>query len=181
MWRSRCVVVGLLCDCRQVGAHYIDSQPGEMTDKGHETTLALGQRLRRLYVDQLDFMPKMIQDANMIYLRASAIPRALVSLQQCFVGMYPASARTASFSPPAIITRTAADETLYPNPLNCLRLNQLNKAFAQRTADRCRFLLKEITWAPDYKPTKFNQGTRLKRWIMSILSSLNGCLRKVNV
>ena len=141
-----------------------------MTDKGHETTLALGQRLRRLYVDQLEFMPKTIQDTNMIYLRASAIPRAVASLQQCFVGMYPASARATSFSPPTIISRTAADETLYPNPLNCLRLSQLNKAFAQRTADLCRF-----------SPTKFDQGTRLKRWIMSILSSLNGCLRKVNV
>lgn len=116
-----------------------------MTDKGHETTLALGQRLRRLYVDQLKFMPKMIQDANMIYLRASAIPRALASLQQCFVGMYPASARATSFSPPTIILRTAADETLYPNPLSCVRLSQLNKAFAQRTADRCRFLLEEVT------------------------------------
>lgn len=116
-----------------------------MTDKGHETTLALGQRLRRLYVDQLDFMPKIIQDADTIYLRATAIPRALVSLQQSFLGMYPASARTASFSPPTIISRTAADETLYPNPPNCQRLNQLSKAFAQRTADRCRFLLGKAT------------------------------------
>lgn len=109
-----------------------------MTDKGYETTLALGQRLRHLYVDQLNYMPEIISGADIMYLRTTAIPRALVSLQQCFLGMYPASARTASFSPPTIISRTAADETLYPNPPNCRRLSQLSKAFAQRTADRCR-------------------------------------------
>ena len=114
-----------------------------MTDKGHETTLALGQRLRRLYVDQLGFMPKIIQETDSIYLRSTALPRALVSLQQCFLGMYPASARTASLSAPTIILRTANDETLYPNPPNCQRFNQLSKAFAQRTADRCRFLLEK--------------------------------------
>ena len=110
-----------------------------MTDKGYESTLALGQRFRRLYVDQLEFMPKLIQDTDTIYLRATALPRALISLQQCFLGMYPVSARTASFSAPTIISRIAADETLYPNPPNCQRFNQLSKAFAQRTADRCKF------------------------------------------
>lgn len=114
-----------------------------MTDKGHKTTFALGQRLRRLYVDQLEFMPKLIQNTDTFYLRATAIPRALLSLQQCFLGMYPASARTTSFSAPTIISRTAADETLYPNPPNCQRFNQLSKAFAQRTADRCRFQLEK--------------------------------------
>lgn len=114
-----------------------------MTDKGYKTTLALGQRFRRLYVDRLEFMPKIIKDADMIYLRATAIPRALVSLQQCFLGMYPASARTASFPGQKVISRTPADETLYPNPPNCQRFNQLSKAFAQRTADRCMFQLEK--------------------------------------
>jgi acid phosphatase len=115
-----------------------------MTDKGHETTLALGQRLRHLYVDQLAYMPKIIEDTDMIYLRATAIPRAVVSLQQCFLGMYPASARTASFSPPPIISRIATDETLYPNVPHCRRFSQLSRAFAQRAADRCTFSLWEV-------------------------------------
>ncbi|KAL8644537.1 MAG: hypothetical protein Q9210_007206 [Variospora velana] len=111
-------------------------QLGELTDKGRETTLALGERFRHLYVHQLGFMPKIISDADMIYLRATPMPRALDSVQQSFVGMYPSSARTASFPPPTIITRAPADEILYPNEGNCKRFSQLATAFAQRTADR---------------------------------------------
>lgn len=119
------------------------SQSGELTDKGRETTLALGQRLRNLYVDQLGYMPKVIQDADMIYLRATAMSRALESVQQSFSGMYPPSARTASFPPPTIITRAFADETLLPNAANCRRFNQLSRAFAQRAVDRCEFFSRD--------------------------------------
>ncbi|KAI9818593.1 MAG: hypothetical protein M1832_004366 [Thelocarpon impressellum] len=109
---------------------------GELTDQGRETTLDLGRRLRHLYVDRLEFMPKLIGDADMIYLRATPIPRALESVQQSFWGMYPSSARTMDFPTPTIITRTPADETLFPNDGNCRRFSQLSRAFAQRTADR---------------------------------------------
>jgi acid phosphatase len=111
-------------------------QPGELTDKGRQTTMALGERLRHLYVDQLQFMPKLIADSDMIYLRATPIPRALESVQQAFWGFYPPSARTADFPSPTIITRTPADETLFPNDASCRRFAQLSRAFAQRTAER---------------------------------------------
>jgi acid phosphatase len=81
-------------------------------------------------------MPHLISDSDMIYLRATPIPRALESLQQAFWGFYPPSARTASFPPPTIITRTPADETLFPNDAICRRFAVLSRAFAQRTADR---------------------------------------------
>jgi acid phosphatase len=109
---------------------------GELTDEGRKSTHALGRRLRHLYVDQLKFMPSMLQDADMIYLRATPIPRALESLQETFWGMYPSQTRSASFPPPTIITRAPADETLFPNDGNCRRFAQLSRAFAQRTADR---------------------------------------------
>ena len=115
------------------------SNLGELTDKGRETTLALGERLRHLYVDQLAYMPKIISDADMIYLRATPMSRALESVQQSFWGMYPLSARTAVFPSPTILTRTFQDETLFPNEANCRRFSQLTHAFAQRTADRCMF------------------------------------------
>lgn len=133
--------------------------PGELTDKGRQTTLDLGKRLRTLYVDQLKFMPSLIKDADMIYLRSSPMPRALESLQQTFAGLYPMSARTADFPPPTILTRTPADETLYPNESACRRFAQLSKAFAQRTADRwnespdMEYLNKQIgKWMPPNSP-----------------------------
>ena len=98
--------------------------------------MALGQRLRHLYVDQLRFMPNLIADSDMIYLRATPIPRALESVQQAFWGFYPPSARNTNFPTPTIITRTPADETLFPNDGNCRRFAHLSRAFAQRTAER---------------------------------------------
>jgi acid phosphatase len=81
-------------------------------------------------------MPQLIADSDMIYLRATPIPRALESLQQAFWGFYPPSARTADFPPPTIVTRTPADETLFPNDGGCRRFALLSRAFAQRAADR---------------------------------------------
>ncbi|CAG8975438.1 hypothetical protein HYALB_00010385 [Hymenoscyphus albidus] len=109
---------------------------GELTDKGRETTYALGKRLRHLYVDQLGYMPSTIQDADMIYLRSTPIPRALESLQQAFWGMYPAKHRSPNLPPVTIVTRSHEDETLFPNDYNCRRFAQLSRAFAQRTSDR---------------------------------------------
>lgn len=143
-------------------------QPGELTDKGRETTTALGRRLRKLYVEQLGFMPALIADSDMIYLRATPIPRALESLQQAFSGMYPASARTADFPPPTIITRTPADETLYPNDGNCRRFAQLSRAFAERTAQRwndtddMKYLSKVLSkWMPNQAPVAVDSRPRL--------------------
>lgn len=134
--------------------------PGELTDKGRETTLALGERLRHLYVDQLHFMPPLISESDMIYLRATPLPRALESVQQAFWGFYPPSARTADFPPPTILIRTPADETLYPNDSSCRRFAQLSRAFAQRTADRWNdtpemaYLTKRLgKWMPESNPT----------------------------
>ncbi|KAF1364573.1 phosphoglycerate mutase-like protein [Lizonia empirigonia] len=143
-------------------------QPGELTDKGRQTTLALGQRLRHLYVDQLQFMPQLIADSDMIYLRATPIPRALESVQQAFWGFYPPSARTADFPPPTIITRTPADETLFPNDASCRRFGQLSRAFAQRTAERwndtedMQYLSKLISkWMPDEAKVAVDSRPRL--------------------
>ncbi|KAH7066669.1 histidine phosphatase superfamily [Paraphoma chrysanthemicola] len=143
-------------------------QPGELTDKGRETTLALGQRLRHLYVEQLHFMPRLIADSDMIYLRATPIPRALESLQQAFWGFYPPSARTADFPPPTIITRTPADETLFPNDASCRRFALLSRAFAQRAAERwndtddMKYLSKALSkHMPDQKNVAVDSRPRL--------------------
>ncbi|KJZ76071.1 hypothetical protein HIM_04527 [Hirsutella minnesotensis 3608] len=132
---------------------------GMLTDRGRETTLQLGQRLRRLYVDQLGFLPAGIKDSNFMYLRATPIPRALESMQQAFLGLYPPHTRASDLPPPTILSRSPADETLFPNEGNCRRFAALSRAFAQRAADRWNdsddmaYLTKKLgKWMPDESP-----------------------------
>ncbi|KAK8915486.1 putative acid phosphatase [Metarhizium anisopliae] len=121
--------------------------------------VSLGQRLRKLYVDQLGFLPAGVKNTDFIYLRSTPIPRALESLQQTLNGLYPLHTRAENFSPPTIISRALADETLYPNDSNCRRFAALARAFAQRAADRWNdsedmtYLNAKIgKWMPDESP-----------------------------
>lgn len=111
---------------------------GMLTDRGRETTTALGRRLRTLYVDRLGFLPPSLTPsaAGSLYLRATPIPRALESMQQALHGLYPAHTRDADLPPLTILARAPGDETLFPNDSNCRRFAQLSRAFAQRAADR---------------------------------------------
>nr|POE86604.1 putative acid phosphatase spbc4.06 [Quercus suber] len=113
-------------------------QPGELTDLGRQTTLQLGQRLRSLYVGQLGFLPdNLASDVkdidSIIRLRSTPIPRALESVQQAFVGLYPPSTRSPS-SIPVVVTRSMQEETLFPNESACPRFAELSAAFAERAA-----------------------------------------------
>ncbi|KAL1587871.1 hypothetical protein WHR41_03691 [Cladosporium halotolerans] len=112
-------------------------QSGELTDRGRQTTTALGQRLRGLYVSQLGFLPEVIDSgaASSVYLRSTPIPRALESAQQAFTGLYPQNQRAADFPTPVIVARAFQDETLYPNEGACKRFAELAKAFANRAAE----------------------------------------------
>ncbi|PTB72844.1 phosphoglycerate mutase-like protein [Trichoderma longibrachiatum ATCC 18648] len=111
---------------------------GMLTDRGRETTHALGARLRRLYVDRLGFLPASIADdaSSFIYLRATPIPRALESMQQAFLGLYPPHTRDPNSPPLTILSRYSPEETLFPNDMHCRRFAQLSRAFAQRAADK---------------------------------------------
>lgn len=136
-------------------------QPGELTDRGRETTLGLGQRLRTLYVNQLGFLPPSLDDSSRPYvsLRATPIQRALESVQQTFTGLYPAASRSPGLEPPAIVQRSMQDETLFPNEGSCKRFAELSHAFADRTAKlwndsiEMNYINKKIgKWMPKESP-----------------------------
>ncbi|TEA19321.1 putative acid phosphatase [Colletotrichum sidae] len=110
--------------------------PGQLTDRGRETTRHLGSRLRTLYVDRLKFLPAHLANPDHLYLRATPVPRAQESLQQALSGLYPAENRAAHLAPLTLITRSPPDETLFPNDGHCRRFALLNRAFAQRAAER---------------------------------------------
>ena len=116
-----------------------DSAPAEITDKGRETMLLLGRRIRHLYVNQLGFLPELLADPASVYLRATPFPRTLTSLQQVIVGLYPPNKRAESIRSFQITTRNLSDETLLPNETHCERFIQLIKAFSRKAAGRCRF------------------------------------------
>ncbi|KAK3699792.1 hypothetical protein LTR37_016301 [Vermiconidia calcicola] len=156
-------------------------QPGELTDRGRETTLALGQRIRKLYVEQLGFLPSTIDQssASGVYLRATPIQRALESVQQAFVGLYPPSARAAGVPPPTIVTRSAMDETLFPNESACKRFRELAHEFAERTAKlyndgpELAYINKKIgKWMPEDSPVvKVDSHPRLSGVMDSVNAS----------
>jgi acid phosphatase len=136
---------------------------GSLTDKGRRTTYELGERLRSLYVDRLQFLPDTLTSANSLYLRATPIPRALESMQQTFEGLYPVSTREAGpdgqFPNPVITTRASLQETLFPNDAACRRFAELSRAFAKRAADRwnntpeMEYLNKKLgKWMPAESP-----------------------------
>lgn len=136
-------------------------QPGELTDRGRETTLALGERIRKLYVDQLRYLPPDMdsRSASEVYLRSTPIPRALESVQQAFTGLYPPSTRSPGSRFPTIVTRTMQDETLFPNEGACKRFGELAHAFAERTAKlynsgpELAYINKKIgKWMPEDSP-----------------------------
>ncbi|KAF8462882.1 histidine phosphatase superfamily [Kalaharituber pfeilii] len=105
-------------------------QLGELTDKGRETTLALGARLKHLYMDQLNFLPKDLSNPAQFYFRASPIVRCLTSLQQVVTGIYP-SHITANPPPDiTILSRPPSEENLFPNEANCRRFRIISRAFA---------------------------------------------------
>jgi acid phosphatase len=111
-------------------------QPGELTDRGRETTLALGQRFRQLYINRLNFLPEFLDEDSRsnVRLQATVVPRALESVQQSFTGLYPPASRSPGLAPPSVIQRLYPDDTLLPNQGTCKRLKQLSTAFAERAA-----------------------------------------------
>jgi acid phosphatase len=157
-------------------------QPGELTDRGRETTLALGQRIRKLYVDQLAFLPSSLDaaSASNIALRATPIPRALESVQQAYIGLYPPAMRAAGLLPPPIVARAMQDETLFPNEGACKRFAELARAFAERTATlyndgpELAYLNKKIgKWMPESSPVvKVDSHPRLS----GIMDTVNATL-----
>jgi acid phosphatase len=154
-------------------------QPGELTDRGRETTLALGQRFRQLYINRLKFLPEFLDEDSRsnVRLQATVVPRALESVQQSFTGLYPLASRSPGLAPPSVIQRLYPDDTLLPNQGTCKRLKQLSTAFAERAAK---------VWNDSPEMTHLNK--RLGKWMpeespkMAVDSSprLSGVMDTIN-
>ncbi|KAI8928218.1 histidine phosphatase superfamily [Entophlyctis helioformis] len=70
---------------------------GQLTDTGKHMMFELGGRLRELYVDELGFLPKILdtRTSRSIYLRSTDYSRTIESLQYFVHGLYPPMTRQA--------------------------------------------------------------------------------------
>jgi len=108
--------------------------PGELTDRGRETSLAFGKWLRWLYVDQLGLLPKHLSGPRILYVRSTQLPRVAESVQQMLHNLYPPEMNGTS-APWDIAMRSHGDETLIRHTKSCARLAELTRAFLRRTAE----------------------------------------------
>ncbi|KAI0547075.1 histidine phosphatase superfamily [Xylaria curta] len=149
--------------------------PGELTDRGRETSLAFGKWLRSFYVDQLSLLPKHLSDASMLYVRTTEVPRVIESTQQILQGLYPKGTNRTS-APWEIAMRSRAEETLIPNTKSCARLAELVRVFSQEAAEKwngsndMRYLSEKLgKWMPGNKALALDSRPSLS----AVMDSIN--------
>jgi acid phosphatase len=160
------------------------SMLGELTDTGRATTLALGERLRKQYIEEYGYFIDHAQHANCrsidflppnptaatTFFRSTNMPRTLESLQQIITGLYPSPVR-GEWVPKVFIRyvipltcssltscRNPSDETLLPNTFTCARLRQLDREFAIKAARDWNKELEPL----DAKLSKFIGGRAIR-------------------
>lgn len=123
-------------------------------------------------------LPKHLSDPGTLYVRTTAVPRALKSVQQILQGLYP-GVTNRTLAPWDIFIRTSVEETLYLNTKSCARLAELTQAFAQRAAeewtgsDDIRYISKKLgKWMHDNKPLTVDSRPRMS----AVMDTINAKL-----
>lgn len=135
---------------------------------------------RRVVCAQLTSMklPRQSSEPGTLYVRSTAVPRALESVQQILQGLYPGRTNQTS-APWDISIRTPAEETLYPNTKSCARLAELAKAFSRRAAEKWNgsndmaYLSEKLgKWMPGSKAMTVDSRPRLS----AVMDTINATL-----
>ncbi|KAK1709759.1 acid phosphatase [Colletotrichum lupini] len=166
------------------GGRSIYCAHGELTDTGRITAMKLGRQLRKLYVEQLNFMPATLDDPAMICLRSTQYQRTFSTMQHVFRGLYPSQFINGHEEDIKVFVADPRDETLLPPEDFDERFAELLQEFTRRAAIKwnsspeMQFINRQIgRWMPNGIPVAVDSKPLKLHGVLDTISAVSATPR----